>query len=126
MNEDLGDVRDPALGARSLLVSCKPSGDGLGNGMDNQRTHYEVPVEGYRADSGARPAQRSDEDTDPQASYRVPQYYRPPQDHQPPPRDHQPPPRDHQPPPPPPPPPPPQPYPPRPYQMQQPYQAQQP
>jgi multidrug resistance efflux pump len=108
MNEDLGDVRDPALGARSLLMSCKPSGDGLGNGMDNQRTHYEVPVEGYRADSGARPAQRSDEDTDPQASYRVPQYYRTPQR---PPRDHQPPPR--------------QPYPSRPYQMQQPYQAQQ-
>src|ERR1700728_372394 len=109
MNEDLGDVRDPALGARSLLVSCKPSGDGLGNGMDKQRTHYEVPVEGHRADSGARRAQRSDEDTDPQASYRVPQYYRPPRR---PPRDHQPP--------------PPQPSPPRPYQIQQPYQAQQP
>ncbi len=71
--------------------------------MDNQRTHYEVPAEGYRAESGARPAQRSDEDTDPQASYRVPQYYRTPQR---PPRDHQPP--------------PPQPSPPRPYQMQQP------
>jgi multidrug efflux pump subunit AcrA (membrane-fusion protein) len=108
MNEDLGDVRDPALGARSLLVSCKPSGDGLGNGMDNQPTHYEVPAEGYRAESGARSARRSDEDTDPQASYRVPQYYRTPQR---PPRDHQPP--------------PPQPSPPRPYQMQQPYQAQQ-
>ena len=107
MSEELGDIRDPALGARSLLVSCKPSGDGLGNGMDTQRTHYEAPLEGYRAEGGARPARRPDEDTDPQASYRVPRYYRTPQR---PPRAHQPPPQ--------------QPYPPSPYQAQQPYHAQ--
>jgi multidrug efflux pump subunit AcrA (membrane-fusion protein) len=66
--------------------------------MDTQQTHYGAAAERYPAESGAGHAQQPYEDTDPQASYRVPRYYRPPQRA---PRD----------------------YPP---QQQQPYQAQQP
>jgi multidrug efflux pump subunit AcrA (membrane-fusion protein) len=77
--------------------------------MDTQRTYYGAAAERYPAESGARPAQQAYEDTDPQASYQVPRYYRPPQRA---PRDH---------------PPQQQPYPTKPYQAQQhPYATQQP
>ena len=47
--------------------------------MDTQQTYYGAAAESYRADGGARPGQQPYEDTDPQASYQVPRYYRPPQ-----------------------------------------------
>jgi len=47
--------------------------------MDTQRTYHGAPAEEYRAEIGARPVRKPEEDTDPQASYRVPRYYRPPQ-----------------------------------------------
>src|SRR5580658_8076637 len=74
--------------------------------MDTQRTSYGAAAERYRADSGARPAQQPYEDTNPQASYQAPPYYRPPQQA---PGDY---------------PPQQQPYPSEPYQAQQPYPAQ--
>ncbi len=47
--------------------------------MDTQRTYYGGSAETYRAESGARPGQGPDDDTDPRAPYRVPRYHRPPQ-----------------------------------------------